>query len=131
MVVELFQSQGCSSCPPANANVNVLAARPDVLALSFAVTYWDGLGWKDIFAQPAFTARQWDYARAFGNQQVWTPQVVVNGRATVVGNKLAPLEALIAGHDRGISGPALGLSGNRLDHQRHNVQARRCLAGAL
>ena len=62
-VVELFQSQGCSSCPPANANVNALAARPDILALSFAVTYWDGLGWKDIFAQPAFTARQWEYAR--------------------------------------------------------------------
>jgi hypothetical protein len=113
-VVELFQSQGCSSCPPANANVNALAGRPDVLALSFAVTYWDGLGWKDIFAQPAFTARQWDYAHAFGNAQVWTPQVVVNGRTTVVGNKMAPLEALIAKSDRGPGGPVLALSGNRL-----------------
>jgi hypothetical protein len=114
VVVELFQSQGCSSCPPANANVNALAARPDVLALSFAVTYWDGLGWQDIFAQPAFTARQWDYAHAFGNSQVWTPQVVVNGRATIVGNKLAPLEALIAANDRGSGGPALALAGGRL-----------------
>ena len=57
-VIELFQSQGCSSCPPANANVNALAARPDILALSFAVTYWDGLGWKDVFAQPQFTVQK-------------------------------------------------------------------------
>jgi hypothetical protein len=113
-VVELFQSQGCSSCPSANANVNALATRPGILALSFAVTYWDGLGWKDIFAQPAFTARQWEYAHAFGNKQVWTPQVVVNGRATVVGNKRAPLEALIAANDRGNGGPALALSAGRL-----------------
>ena len=56
-VVELYQSQGCSSCPPANAVLNSVADRPDVLALSFAVTYWDRLGWKDIFAQPAYTAK--------------------------------------------------------------------------
>jgi hypothetical protein len=111
-VVELFQSQGCSSCPPANANVNALSARPDILALSFAVTYWDGLGWKDIFAQPQFTARQWDYARAFGNDQVWTPQVVINGRVNIVGSKLAPLEALIARADRGSGGPGLVVRGN-------------------
>ena len=61
-VVELYQSQGCSSCPPADAVLNALADRPDVLALSFAVTYWDQLGWKDTFADPAFTQRQWDYA---------------------------------------------------------------------
>lgn len=108
-VVELFQSQGCSSCPPANANVNALSQRPDILALSFAVTYWDGLGWKDIFAQPQFTSRQWDYARAFGNDQVWTPQVVVNGRANIVGSKLEPLKALIARSDRG-TGPALSVA---------------------
>jgi hypothetical protein len=111
-VIELFQSQGCSSCPPANANVNALSQRPDVLALSFAVTYWDGLGWKDIFAQPQFTTRQWDYARAFGNDQVWTPQVVVNGRANIVGTRLAPLEALIAKSDRGAGGPVLAVKGN-------------------
>lgn len=110
-VIELFQSQGCSSCPPANANVNALSARPDILALSFAVTYWDGLGWKDVFAKPQFTQRQWDYARAFGNDQVWTPQVVVNGRANIVGSKRAPLEALIARSDRGSGGPALGFAG--------------------
>lgn len=109
-VIELFQSQGCSSCPPANANVNALAMQPDVLALSYAVTYWDGLGWKDVFAQKAFTDRQWDYARAFGNAQVWTPQVVINGRANIVGNRIEPLKALIARNDRGGAGPALALA---------------------
>ena len=106
-VIELFQSQGCSSCPPANANVNALAAQPNILALSFAVTYWDGLGWKDVFAKPAFTTRQWDYARAFGNDQVWTPQVVINGRANIVGTRIEPLKALIAKTDRGNGGPAV------------------------
>ena len=111
-VIELFQSQGCSSCPPANANVNALSQRPDILALSFAVTYWDGLGWKDVFAKPQFTSRQWDYARAFGNDQVWTPQVVVNGRANIVGTKLEPLQALITKTDRGTGGPSVSLSGS-------------------
>jgi hypothetical protein len=104
--------KGCSSCPPANANVNALSERPDILALSFAVTYWDGLGWKDIFAQPQFTRRQWDYARAFGNDQVWTPQVVVNGRNNIVGSKRQPLEALIARTDRGTAGPVVDIAGD-------------------
>lgn len=62
-VLELYQSQGCSSCPPALAVLDREANRPNVLALNFAVTYWDQLGWKDIFAKPEFTARQWDYSR--------------------------------------------------------------------
>ncbi len=110
-VIELFQSQGCSSCPPANANVNALAVRPDVLALSFAVTYWDGLGWKDIFAKQQFTDRQWGYAKALGNDQVWTPQVIVNGRSTVTGTRRDALDALIAKTDRGSSGPAIAITG--------------------
>lgn len=114
-VIELFQSQGCSSCPPANANINALAQRPDVLALSFAVTYWDGLGWKDSFAKPQFTQRQWDYARGFGNAQVWTPQVVINGRANITGTQAAPLQALITRNDRGSSGPSLKLALSAVD----------------
>jgi hypothetical protein len=94
-VVELFQSQGCSDCPPANANVIALSNRPDVLTLSFGVTYWDQLGWKDTFASPQFTARQWGYAHAFGRQEVFTPEVVVNGKADVVGRNRRELEALI------------------------------------
>jgi len=84
VVLELFQSQGCSSCPPANANLNALADRPDVLALSFGVTYWDQLGWKDTFAQPAFTNRQKAYARGLG-AQLGTPQMVVEGREDLIG----------------------------------------------
>src|SRR5258708_34357611 len=76
VVVELFQSQGCSSCPPANANVGVLRARPGVLALSFAVTYWDRLGCRDTFAKRRFTARRCDDSHGPGRatlypQQVW------------------------------------------------------------
>src|SRR5271170_8235975 len=85
VVVELFQSQGCSSCPPANANLNALSQRADVLALSFSVTYWDSLGWKDTFAKGQFTERQWQYARAMRQADVYTPQVVVNGRIAGVG----------------------------------------------
>jgi hypothetical protein len=95
-VVELFQSQGCSDCPPANANVMALSGRPDLLTLSFGVTYWDYLGWKDTFASPQYTARQWDYARALHHAEVYTPQVVVNGRADIVGRDKAALETLIA-----------------------------------
>src|SRR6202012_5870665 len=103
--VELFQSQGCSSCPPANANVLAIADRPEILALSWQVTYWDQLGWKDTFGSPAFTSRQWDYARAFHRGEVATPEVVVNGRADVVGVRRDELEALIRREDRGVTGP--------------------------
>ena len=96
-VVELFTSQGCSSCPPANDNIRTLASRRDVLALSFGVTYWDSLGWKDTFASPAFTSRQWAYARGLHHDTVYTPQVVVNGRADTVGQHLAEIEALLQG----------------------------------
>lgn len=94
-VVELFTSQGCSSCPPANASLAVLSTRPGILALSFGVTYWDSLGWKDTFAQPRFTDRQWAYARGLKHSQVYTPQVVVNGRIDTVGQSPAAIEAAI------------------------------------
>ncbi len=109
-VVELFQSQGCSSCPPAIANLNAIADRPGVLALTFAVTYWDQLGWKDTFASQAQTARQWDYARGLGHDQVWTPQVVVDGRADTVGTRRGEIEGLLA-HAPPRHGPALTLAG--------------------
>src|SRR5271167_2438619 len=111
-VVELFQSQGCSSCPPANGNVNALSQRADVLALSFAVTYWDRLGWKDTFAKPEFTERQYAYGRSLGGGDVYTPEVVVNGRAAGVGDNVAEVEALAAKSDRGASGPELALAGD-------------------
>ncbi|MEO7690849.1 MAG: DUF1223 domain-containing protein [Sphingomonas sp.] len=113
-VVELYQSQGCSSCPPADANVNAIAGRPDILALSFAVTYWDQLGWKDSFGQPAFTARQWDYAHAGGRAEVATPQVIINGRAAVVGSNAAQLAATIRANARGPEGPSIALAGAKV-----------------
>ena len=95
-VVELYQSQGCNSCPPAIANLNALASRPDVLALTFAVDYWDYLGWKDTFAKHKFTERQWQYAHALGHSDVFTPQVVVNGAVDGVGTGSGEIEGLIA-----------------------------------
>ena len=114
VVIELFQSQGCSSCPPANANLNALAARPDVLALSFAVTYWDRLGWKDTFADPAFTARQWDYSKAGGRTNVSTPQMIVNGHGVLVGGRRDQIDQFIKRYDRGVSGPAIAVAGNQV-----------------
>ena len=113
-VVELFQSQGCSSCPPANANLLSLADRPDILALSFQVTYWDNLGWKDTFGSPAYTQRQWDYAHALKHQQVWTPQVVVNGRADTLGVRPGQIEQLVQRQDRGSGGPSIRLDAGRV-----------------
>jgi hypothetical protein len=99
-VVELFTSQGCSSCPPANANLIQLANRPDVLALSFDVTYWDYLGWKDTFDNPAYTDRQKDYEGPLGEAGAFTPQMVVDGRHDVVGNVRSDIERLIAQSNR-------------------------------
>lgn len=104
-VVELFQSQGCSSCPPANANLNAIADRPDVLALSFSVTYWDQLGWRDTFAKRAFTDRQYAYARGLGRGNVATPQVVINGRVDITGIQKAAFEAAVRGAGRPLGPP--------------------------
>ena len=79
VVVELFTSQGCGACTRANALVADLAERPDVLALTFPVDYWDYLGWKDTFARPEFSARQRAYMKAAGQREVYTPQVVIDG----------------------------------------------------
>ncbi|SFQ95677.1 DUF1223 domain-containing protein [Poseidonocella sedimentorum] len=86
VVVELFTSQGCSSCPSADALMPELAAREDLIALSLHVDYWDYLGWPDQFAGPQFTARQKRYAKAMGERMVYTPQMVIGGAEHVVGN---------------------------------------------
>ena len=112
VLVELYQSQGCSSCPPAIANVNALADRPDVLPLIFSVTYWDRLGWTDTFGDPAYTRRQWDYAKASGRTGVFTPQVVVNGGPVLVGNVAAELDQAIAQAGPLTGGPAIRGTGD-------------------
>ncbi|TGP45406.1 DUF1223 domain-containing protein [bacterium M00.F.Ca.ET.230.01.1.1] len=95
-VVELFTSQGCSSCPPANANLIKVKDQPGVLALSFNVTYWDYLGWKDTFGRKEFTERQVTYEPPLGHDGPFTPQVVVNGRADGVGARSGEIQNLIA-----------------------------------
>ncbi len=112
-VVELFTSQGCSSCPPANDNVSAISNRPDILALSFNVTYWDQLGWKDTFAKPAYTQRQVDYEHGLRHDGPFTPQVVVNGKADVVGNVRPEIEHLIA--STRIEGPPVNLQGGAVE----------------
>jgi hypothetical protein len=110
-LVELYESQGCSSCPPANAALARYADRPDVLALTFAVTYWDRLGWKDTFAQPAFTERQYAYARLAGT---YTPEVVVNGRVAGVGADVGEVEGLLAQAERG-PGPTVSVGADAVE----------------
>ena len=114
VVIELYQSQGCSSCPPALEVLRREASRPGVIALSFAVTYWDQLGWKDSFAQPAFTQRQWDYARANGRGNVATPQLIVNGRAFLNGGDQADVDAAIRRFASSREAASLTLDGGRL-----------------
>ena len=94
VVIELFTSQGCSSCPPADMLLAKLARDPAVTALSLPVDYWDYIGWKDTFASPANTARQKAYAAARGDNHVYTPQMVVNGLMHAVGSD--PLEVSTA-----------------------------------
>lgn len=91
-VVELFTSQGCSSCPAADALIGQYRKRPGIMALSLPVDYWDYLGWKDTLANPAFSKRQRDYAAARKDNHVYTPQVVINGRIHTKGNNLPAIE---------------------------------------
>jgi hypothetical protein len=94
-VIELFTSQGCSSCPPADNILGELAKDPSVIALSMPIDYWDYLGWKDTLADSRFSARQKAYSQVRGDREVYTPQVVVNGSAHVIGSDRAGIESAI------------------------------------
>lgn len=94
-VIELFTSQGCSSCPPADRLLGQMAERSDVIVLSFPVDIWDYIGWKDTLAKPEFTARQRIYSTSRGDHQVYTPQAVVDGVMHVVGSDKSKLLRLI------------------------------------
>jgi hypothetical protein len=99
-VVELFTSQGCSSCPPADAVAGRLRANPAVIVLSFHVNYWDGPQWRDPFASQASTDRQYAYARALRERSVFTPQLVVNGMQSLVGSEEVAIQRAIAAAGR-------------------------------
>ncbi len=94
--VELFTSQGCNSCPPADAYLGRLAVRPDIVALSFHVDYWDYIGWKDPYASRETTERQRAYARVLKQRYVYTPEMVVDGIGHDTGRERGPIEALLA-----------------------------------
>ena len=94
--IELFTSQGCNSCPPADAFIGKLAKRPDIVALSFHVDYWDYIGWKDPFASRETTERQRAYARVLKQRYVYTPEMVVDGIGHDTGREPGPIEALLA-----------------------------------
>ena len=95
-VLELFTSQGCSSCPAADAMLDELGQRDDVIALAYHVDYWDYIGWEDTFGAKAYSQRQRDYASAWGSSRIFTPQLVVNGECGVVGNKRNKVDAALA-----------------------------------
>src|SRR5437016_14294455 len=94
-VVELFTSQGCSSCPPADKLLGELARDPSVIALSLPIDYWDYLGWKDTLADSRFSARQKAYSQMRGDRDVYTPQAIVNGAVHVIGSDRAGIEGAI------------------------------------
>ena len=113
-VVELFTSQGCNSCPRADAYLAELAQRGDVVALAFHVDYWDYLGWNDTLATAANTDRQSEYAAAMGLNSVYTPQVVLNGRAHFKGSNRSEIEASLAAMDDEGKGMAVDVSFRRV-----------------
>lgn len=106
-VVELFTSQGCSSCPEADRLLGRLAEDPGLVALSFPVTYWDYLGWKDTLARPEFTERQRAYAGERRDRAVYTPQLIVNGRDHVVGSDRTSIDRTIERHSRAQRNPSV------------------------
>jgi hypothetical protein len=98
VVVELFTSQGCSSCPAADALLAEMEGREDIIPLALHVDYWDYIGWADGFARPEFTRRQKGYAASAGERRIYTPQIIVNGREDVVGSHPMKVAALIEKH---------------------------------
>lgn len=101
-VIELFTSQGCSSCPPADALMKTYATQPDLLVLSLPVDYWDYLGWKDTLGNPKNTERQRNYAKARGDGQIYTPQAVINGVAHVNGASRKDIDQAIIDSEKQI-----------------------------
>ncbi|HEX3501695.1 MAG TPA: DUF1223 domain-containing protein [Stellaceae bacterium] len=111
VVVELFTSQGCSSCPPADEYLGELTARGDIIPLAYHVDYWNYIGWSDPFASKQMTHRQKAYSRALGQRYVYTPEMVVNGTTQEVGSNRHGVESLIEGARKAPqTGPAISLT---------------------
>jgi hypothetical protein len=112
-VVELFTSQGCNSCPPADEFFAELAAKPDLVALSYHVDYWDYLGWQDTLSRKENTERQFDYMRAFNSRSVYTPQAVINGRTHVNGANRDAVDGTLDSMARAGQGMQVGIRVSR------------------
>ena len=125
VVVELYTSQGCSSCPPADEMMHELAKRSDVIPLAMHVDYWDYIGWADSFADPANTRRQQQYARVAGTSSIYTPQMIIGGRDHVIGTKPMDVANLIQRHGGSPTGTQIVLqrSGDRLQITGRTAQA--------
>ena len=124
VLVELFTSEGCSSCPPADRLLETLDRNPNLIVLSEHVDYWNQLGWRDPYSSAAASQRQSEYARKFHLESVYTPQIVINGRAEAVGNDTAAVTRAIAkgGQDAPVELSAVTRDGNNL-HLRVHVGA--------
>ena len=126
VVIELYTSQGCSSCPPADALMHELTERDDVVPLALHVDYWDYIGWKDSYAKSAHTARQRAYARAAGDRTIYTPQMIVDGEDHVIGYKPMRLAKVIENRKKRAGQVALRVTriGNALEISAAPTRAR-------
>ena len=131
VVVELFTSQGCSSCPPADKFMHELAARDDVIALALHVDYWDYIGWKDKFASPRNTARQKAYAVAAGRRSVYTPQMIIDGGDHVVGNHPMDVAELVRAHSERPRSVSLRVTRLGNDRMRIELAPRGPVSGPM
>lgn len=112
VVVELFTSQGCSSCPPAHDILDDLTKDDRVIVLALHVDYWDYLGWRDIFGSPQYSDRQHAYARAAGQRTVYTPQFIIEGQDHIIGARVMDVMASIRAHDAADSGVDIAVQGS-------------------
>lgn len=124
VVVELYTSQGCSSCPPADAMLHDLAKRDDVIALALHVDYWDYIGWKDIFGRHENTLRQHAYARAANATTVYTPQMIIDGETHVIGSRPMQVMDAVQAHSARVDIVDVSLS-RRGDNVLINAEASR------
>ncbi|WP_209595968.1 DUF1223 domain-containing protein [Jiella mangrovi] len=118
-VLELFTSQGCSSCPPADELLAKFADQPDVLALSYHVDYWDYIGWRDTFGSGHNSERQRAYAKAFSNKMIYTPQLVVNGLYDMVGSHVGKIERMMKKTQLPAGGTAVSVKIQRIGDSIH------------
>lgn len=131
VVLELYTSQGCSSCPPADEMMHELAQRADVIPLALHVDYWDYIGWADSFADPAYTLRQNSYAHVAGARSIYTPQMIIAGQDHVVGTKPMDVADLIRDHSAFLTGTQVSVQRNGNSLQIAGQTARALPAGTV